>query len=606
MAKEDASPGLLAKMVKFVRNPATSWTDLDAKEADRDETVSRQLLKEMIERRQQNDFVRKREFDMLRKMRKREAMVGQDPSAQPSFFQSSLPFKQDDRAKTLKKIDEIEAQMSMQWWKTKPGNVSSINSRDSAAPTHLTNGVATSGSSDQARGAEPPPLQIPMLDNALPLLQEDYRPTEPIGLPPQIEIPAVPAKRAMVAAVSAVKPLKRLVITGLAGQNYEGGASGFGYSNMMAMDVSEIAHDAELEEAAIRFANGDDIGAEAGLQEMLAPGGSRAGQSEAWMALFDLYRATDQQEKFENAALEFVQKFDRSAPQWFSMPDMVKAMSVPANAVVGNGSVADWICPSSVGIQTTAALKAALAKKPMPWHLDWSNLKTIEPLAVQALTQVFVAWSAQPVQLRFIGDGQLQKVLQQATPSGQRDTEQAWWQLRMETLRVAHRPDEFELAALDFCVTYEVSPPSWESARCDYKSVDNQGLPIFGNTIIGEVSRDFMQSSLSSQDGDTHMDALSPQTAKLMSIDLSGQIEGDAVTMLEKLETKLMGSDIMVISCAKLIRVDFSAAGTLLNWVSARQSEGRAVQFSDVNRLVAAFFNVIGITEHAKVMTRHD
>ena len=372
------------------------------------------------------------------------------------------------------------------------------------------------------------------------------------------------------------------------------------------MDVSEIAHDAELEEASIRFANGDDIGAEAGLQEMLAPGGSRAGQSEAWMVLFDLYRATDQQEKFENAALQFVQKFDRSAPQWFSMPDMVKVMSVPANAAVGNGSVADWICPSSVGIQTTAALKAALAKTPMPWHLDWSHLKTIEPLAVQALTQVFVAWSAQPVQLRFIGGDQLQKVLQQATPSGQRDTEQAWWQLRMEALRVAHRPDEFELAALDFCVTYEVSPPSWEIARCEYKSVDNQGLPIFGNTIIGEVSRDFAPSSLSFQDGDTHMDALSSQTAKLMSIDLSGQIEGDAVAILEKLEAKLMGADIMMISCTKLIRVDFSAAGTLLNWVSARQSEGRAVQFSDVNRLVAAFFNVIGITEHAKVMTRRD
>jgi hypothetical protein len=550
--------------------------------------------------------VRKREFDMLRKMRKREAMVGQDPSAQPSFFQSSIPSKQDDRAKTLKKIDEIEAQMSMQWWKTKPGNVSAIKPRDSAAPTHLTNRVAGSGSSNQARDAEPPQLQMPMLDNALPLLQEDYRPTDPVGLTPQSEIPAVPAKRAVVAAVSAVKPLKRLVMTGLAGQNYEGSTSDFGYSNVMAMDVSEIAHDAELEEAAIRFANGDDTGAEAGLLEMLTPGGSRAGQSEAWMALFDLYRATDQQEKFENAALQFVQKFDRSAPQWFSMPDMVKAMSVPANAVVGNGSVADWICPSSVGIQTTAALKAALAKKPMPWHLDWSHLKTIEPLAVEALTQVFVGWSAQPVQLRFIGNDQLQQVLQRATPSGQRETPQAWWQLRMEALRVAHRPDEFELAALDFCVTYEVSPPSWESARCDYKSVDNQGLPIFGNTIIGEVSLDFMPSSLSAQDGDTHMDALSPQTAKLMSIDLSGQIEGDAVTTLEKLETKLMGADIMMISCAKLIRVDFSAAGTLLNWVSARQSEGRAVQFSDVNRLVAAFFNVIGITEHAKVMTRRD
>ncbi len=606
MAKEDTAPGLLSKMVKFVRNPATSWTDLDTKETDRDEAVSKLLLKEMIERKRRNDFVRKREFDMLRKMRKREAMVGQDPGARPSFFQSSMPSKPDDRAKTLKKIDEIEAQMSMQWWKTKQGNASSINSGDSASSSNFPDGVSVPGSSARPHGVRPPQLQMPMLDNALPRLPAGYGPTEPIGLLPQSETPAAPARPAVATAVPAFKPPKPLVIGGLAGNNYEGGASGFGHTNMMAMDVSEIAHDAELEEASIRFANGDDIGAEAGLQEMLAPGGSRAGQSETWMALFDLYRATDQQEKFENAALKYVQKFDRSAPQWFSMPDMVRAMSGPDISAAGNRPAADWICPSSVGIQTTAALKAALAKAPMPWRLDWSNLKTIEPLAVEALAKVFAGWSAQPVQLRFIGDDQLQQVLQRATPSGQRDTQQAWWQLRMEALRVTHRPDEFELAALDFCVTYEVSPPSWETARCEYKSMDNQGLAISGNTIIGEVSRDSMPSSLSPQDGDTHMDALTSQMANLMSIELSGQIEGDAVTTLEKLETKMMGADIMMISCAKLIRVDFSAAGTLLNWVSARQSEGRAVQFSEVNRLVAAFFNVIGITEHAKVLTRRD
>ncbi len=606
MAKEDTAPGLLSKMVKFVRNPATSWTDLDAKETDRDEAVSKLLLKEMIERKRRNDFVRKREFDMLRKMRKREAMVGQDPGARPSFFQSSMPSKPDDRAKTLKKIDEIEAQMSMQWWKTKQGNASSLNSVDSANSSNFPDGVSFPGSTAKPPGARPPQLQAPMLDNALPRLPAGYGPTEPIGLLPQSETPVVPVRTAFAAAAPAVKSPKPLVIGGLAGNNYEGGASGFGHTNMMAMDVSEIAHDAELEEASIRFANGDDTGAEAGLQEMLAPGGSRAGQSETWMALFDLYRATDQQEKFENAALKYVQKFDRSAPQWFSMPDMVKAMSGQTISVVGKGPAADWICPSSVGIQTTAALKAALAKAPMPWRLDWSNLKTIEPLAVEALAKIFAGWSAQPVQLRFMGDGQLQQVLQRATPSGQRDTPQTWWQLRMEVLRVTHRPDEFELAALDFCVTYEVSPPSWETARCEYKSMDNQGLATSGNTIIGEVSRDSMPSSLSPQDGDTHMDALTSQMSNLMSIELSGQIEGDAVTTLEKLETKLMGADIMMISCAKLIRVDFSAAGTLLNWVSARQSEGRAVQFSEVNRLVAAFFNVIGITEHAKVLTRRD
>jgi hypothetical protein len=39
-------------------------------------------------------------------------------SNRPSFFQSSMA-SPDDRAVTLKKIDEIEAQMSQQWWKSK-------------------------------------------------------------------------------------------------------------------------------------------------------------------------------------------------------------------------------------------------------------------------------------------------------------------------------------------------------------------------------------------------------------------------------------------------------------------------------------------------------
>ena len=54
------------------------------------------------------------------------------------------------------------------------------------------------------------------------------------------------------------------------------------------------------------------------------------------------------------------------------------------------------------------------------------------------------------------------------------------------------------------------------------------------------------------------------------------------------------------------MRIDFTAAGTLLNWVTARQAEGRQVQFVEVHRLVAAFFTVIGISEHARVGVRHE
>jgi ABC-type transporter Mla MlaB component len=255
--------------------------------------------------------------------------------------------------------------------------------------------------------------------------------------------------------------------------------------------------------------------------------------------------------------------------------------------------------------QTVAALNLALTKAPMPWHLDWSALKTVEDTAVLPLARLFGGWAAQPVQLRFLGSHQLENILKTTTPSGQPSVSQDNWKLRLEALRVMHRPDEFELMALDFCVTYEVSPPAWEMARCEFKSLDASEASHGGHTIIGEAAMDSIPSVMSSTYGDTEHGS-SGQYAQMGTVELSGQIQGDPVEVLAKLEARLMGADVMIISCAKLIRVDFSAAGTLLNWVSARQSEGRAVQFSDVNRMVAAFFHVIGISEHARVLCRKD
>ena len=58
----------------------------------------------------------------------------------------------------------------------------------------------------------------------------------------------------------------------------------------------------------------------------------------------------------------------------------------------------------------------------------------------------------------------------------------------------------------------------------------------------------------------------------------------------------------LVVSCKGLVRVDFSAAGSILNWAgNLPLARGCQVQFRDVHRLVAAFFNVIGITEYARV-----
>ena len=594
MSKDDTAPGLLSKLVKFVRNPATNWTELDSIDGNKDDSVSKQLLNEMIERKRRNDFVRRREFDMLRKLRKLEVLAegAPGPGSRPSFFQSSLTSHIDDRATTLKKIDEIEAQMSMQWWKT----------NNQTAPGLKVDPVASANLLLPAERRQAP------ADSRMPVA---YEPTRPAGMD-TADPSDISASELIAGDLLEGVPRDPLAPTDRPVSIKANDGIGFAFDAVSSANLmpdltrESTVHDAELEEAAILFANGDDVGAEAGLLEILAPGASRADHVYTWLTLFDLYRATGEQVKFEAAAVEFAQRFSRSAPQWFSLPDIVKALVQPAQKASQERVASDWICPSVLGVQSVGVLNMAIARAAMPWRLDWSHLKTIDMAALAPLHKVFTQWANQPVQLRFLGDGQLQQVLLDATPSDDKATDSRWWQLRMEMLRVIHRPDDFELTALDFCVTYEVSPPAWEVARCDYKSLDNYGDAMGRATIIGEPVSETVYSSLMEMDGDSTLEFPSSSAVHFSSVELSGQIQGDAVGVMERLEVSLTGADKMQISCAKLIRVDFSAAGMLLNWVSARQAENRFVEFSEVNRLVAAFFNVIGIVEYAKVTARND
>jgi len=224
------------------------------------------------------------------------------------------------------------------------------------------------------------------------------------------------------------------------------------------------------------------------------------------------------------------------------------------------------------------------------------------PEAASALAELFTQWCSQPVQLQFDGADVLHNTLKSYTPSGDRAVDMVWWRLRLDALRILRLQDEFELAALDFCVTYEVSPPPWEDARCEYVHERLNSMPpcdaAFGLTEAPAVAPSFALSQ-----GATVIMGLDMLSAATV-VELSGEVLGDAAEALDKLQVGLHDAKHLVISCSRLIRVDFSAAGSILNWVALRESEGCSVQFRDVPRLVAAFFNVIGINEHARVMLR--
>ena len=585
MAIKDNNAGLLSKVAKFVRNPTTNWADLDKPVVEADSGYSKQALKEMIERKRRNDFVRKREFDQLRKLRNQDPAAPIDVAGRPSFFQSSMPSNVDERAGTLKKIDEIEAQMSKQWWKGKQIDGASV-------PENFP--VSGGG------------VKLPAEADA----EAEFEITQPAGAGGTAsQVPEAGsqdfAKTQMAAGLDGARPrggAGSKASTSIAG-SMDGTGNGFSTSKLFAVELSDEATDPELEEASIRFANGDDAGAESGLREALERSNGESEYAEIWIAaLFDLYRATGQQAKFDSLALDFAAQLGRSAPAWHSMKEEAPSAPVSVLAAITQSQNLNrkplWDAPAVLDLPAMGALHLALSNAGSPWLLNWSALQEIHQDALKMLASLFAHWCEQPVRLQFEGALHLEQVLSTYTPSGVKTTANIWWRLRMDALRVMRMQDDFELVALDYCVTYEVSPPSWQDAICDYVQ---DGLHI----VNAPFSESFNTGSarLERDPGKTELLGLEDAPATILA--LSGEILGDAAEVLRQLEAgRSHGEGRLVVSCAKLVRVDFSAAGSILNWVANRQEEGFMIQVRDVHRLVGAFFNVIGINEHAKVVLR--
>jgi hypothetical protein len=573
MAEPKDTTSFFRKVVKFVANPTTEWADVGTPSEEARETeFAKSELKAMIERKRRNDFVRKREFDMLRKVR-REGLSSEQLAAlggssklddsEGKLLAAESGAKQDAGVKA--KIDEIEQQM-----------------------------VGDGLVSPQRRGPEfynAPTQPIPMDRNGAPTQSAALndagggRVEDPVPPSPRASAPVPPAA-VMGAGLSPLSPL-----------SIDAGSGDFAHP--FAVEVSEVAHDPELDEAVIAFANADFEQCEQALAALTGQGGSRAGHAETWLVLFDLYRAIGQQHKFESLALDYAQQFGWSAPQWFSMPRMVAEAASeerPTRSASRVDGQVGWVCPEYLDADAVAHLSSQSLQMPLPWVFDWGALKGIDPEASARMSELFRNWIRQRLDMRWLGGERLFTVLQDAAPTGVRDADPAFWQLRLDALRMANRADQFDEAAIDYCVTYEVSPPSWEPAQCEVRisgsQISTTSPPL---SVVSEVSTSFVESVLG--------DDPSGQV-QVASVELSGQLIGDIGATLKKLEAELGSSTIVSVTCAKLIRVDFIAAGDLLNWVLARRSENRSVSFVEAHRLVALFFGAMGINEHAKVKVR--
>ena len=549
------------KVVKFVANPTTEWAEIGTPPpASREDEYAKSELKAMIERKRRNDFVRKREFDMLRKVR-REGLTSEQLAALggSSRLDDSGMRGADSGAKAehgvKAKIDEIEQQMVGDSYSgTRPRSSEFYNAQTQPAAMDMSGPRSGRAFRDTRQGGD---TVAGRLD------------TGPAALAPAPAASSAPAAHAAASAPA------------LPYQAQHG----------------DVIHDPELDEAVIAFANADFEQCEQSLTNLTAPIGERAQHAQTWLALFDLYRAIGQQHKFEGLALDYAQQFGWSAPQWFSMPKLVAEAAADDHPARGRiDGLVGWVSPEHIDADAVAKLYSQSLQMPLPWVFDWNPLHSIDAEACARLSELFRSWIPETLDMRWIGGEHLFAVLQEAAPTGVRDADPAFWQLRLDGLRMANRPDQFDEAAIDYCVTYEVSPPSWETAKCKVRLSSGGASSLSpANTVVNDASTSFLESILTED----------PSRQHVASFELSGQLVGDIGATLRRMDAELGAATQINISCARLIRVDFIAAGDLLNWVLARRSEDRGIGFIDAHRLVALFFGAMGINEHARVRIRN-
>ena len=600
MSKDERSTGFLSKVARFVLHPTVSWSDLDSKLPGAGTDQDRAVLKAAIERKRRNDFVRKREFDMLRAaLKERQAQqAGAEAPGRSSVFQSTGGGQGGAKEKTIEKIAQIEAQMSQHWWQNKrvdgQGDASASSLRigpdtngvaaqwQKTVPGHLQTRPGSTDWGDDTQGPDPEDsewgktLPPPVPADAMPIDMLSTINTHPGGVP------------------KADGPV-------------DGGAAGL----------------AVVEEAAVRFANGETQAAEELLLTATQLEGPKGVGKAVWQAWLDCLHAKGDVAGFEDRAAEYAEVFGGREPAWPGWE--------PAAANLGGAAGAQaevpWVCPVLLDRAAVDTLSQHLDRAPAVKWLDWGALVSADATAAQALLDLVDSWSGRDVVFRFAGAGVLRRRLKGSTPSGRRENDPVWWRLRLAFLRLMGRVEEFDLAALDFCVTYGVVPPTWAPTHARFEGVEavpNPGLDMAVDappSVINEPIKPLV-TQLGGMDV-LEWPALAPDS-QLMDVPdmldptgkaeelfaapvLSGVLAGDVSGPLGKLDLQLrhhVPGGPFVIDCQQLLRIDFAAAGHLMQWLMGVGARGITVELRGVGRLVAAFLHVVGVDETVPVQLR--
>ena len=302
-----------------------------------------------------------------------------------------------------------------------------------------------------------------------------------------------------------------------------------------------------VEESAILYANGQAAAAEALLRESLAD----FGRSERlpWWMLFDLYQATGREADFESIAIDYASHFETSPPAWQPLlPD-----TAPDRVA---GVAASEVFPAVLDGSVQAPLARLLASTSPLVRLDFGSVRSATADGCAQLLSSLQTLRKQGRELVLAGADTLLGVLRPMLAVGERSPGEAPWLLLLELLLLLGREKDFEESAMDYCVTFEVSPPSFET--------------------LG------------------HVQTAVPARAAGDRFVLPPLVAGACEPLLDAIDAYAQERTVLVLDCSRLARMDYACATALQARLRVHVGAGKRVELRELNHLAAALLRLLG------------
>lgn len=350
----------------------------------------------------------------------------------------------------------------------------------------------------------------------------------------------------------------------------------------LAIEVGASDGHAVLDETAILFANAQAGPAEAMLRGAIEAGQLGAAERDGWRLLLELIQQRGDRGDHEVAAADYAQRFAELAPAWFDYP-AERPAAAPAKPASAAAS-ADPSCvrlPAVLGAEIIGPLEKlkALSQQFPALTLDLSDVKSIDAVAAELLLRVINAFKRASHGLTLVGPEKLIAALRGAIEPGRRDPSDAAWMLLIETYRLLREQHEFEEAAIQYCISFEVSPPSWEPPPANFRTrpAEPGAEPEPEPAAAPEPHQGLAWRGVIERDGEPAFGELlaAAKTQKQISVD-----------------------------CSRLRRVDFSAGSSLVGVLMRVAQAGAQVELSALNPLVFQLFKLLGVDAVAVLVLR--